>query len=98
VGKELNPVKSLGHMGFTLLIMFVHKKRVDKMKKSCRVDNRRFDNGMCTAYEWPEKGYHPGTDRNESCNLGYKIKDGRPLEQCPKPKSESEFMEIIKKG
>lgn len=32
-------------------------------------------------------GGHPMQGEPHGCNLGYKTEDGKPLEECPKPKS-----------
>lgn len=66
------------------------------MKKSCYVDKRRVDAGMCVAYEWaaPDSDFSAG--RTEHCNLGHKIKNSAPMEPCPKPRSEKELLKIYR--
>jgi hypothetical protein len=67
------------------------------MKKSCHIDKRRWDSGWCPAHEdiFTEK-YSGAVISPERCALGFKIKNGIPFEQCPKPKNIREYLRLFK--
>lgn len=60
-------------------------------KRVCgRIDSRAGVYGGCYAYE--EGSIH----HNEFCHLGYKCKNGKPLEPCLKPKTAMQYSYALK--
>lgn len=56
-------------------------------KRTCgRIDAGAGVYGGCYAHE--DKTYH----HNEFCHLGFECKDGKPLEPCLKPVTESQYV------
>lgn len=44
-------------------------------------------NKTCKGCYAAQTGAHPRVGEPHGCSLGYKTENGKPLEECPKPKS-----------
>jgi hypothetical protein len=68
------------------------RRSPDRRILSMRISQKRTCN-RCQAY-----GYWYGRNSSHICSLGYAMREGVPIEPCPKPLKIKDLMRIIESG